>query len=111
MRPRLEILKDIVGFNGGLSTLQNEILQYPWDMAEPLLIISKKDILAILKRFIEKKITAADLEEWANMIEFRDDLDFDEERSQDAIFTLANPDLDGKITEDSVKRIIHELTD
>ena len=111
MRPRLEILKDIVGINGDLSTLQNEILEYPWDIAEPLLSIGKKDILAVLNRFIEKLITAADLEEWANMIECRDDLGFDEERQQDAIFTLANPDLNGNITEDAVKRIIDELSD
>ena len=109
MRNRKNILTDLVYINGNLSELQNELSQYSWDSDEPILIISELHFSDILKRGIENKITFEDIEKWANIIECREDLDFENEKMQEIIFELASPEINGKITKESLKKMFVEL--
>jgi hypothetical protein len=109
MRNRKNILTDLVYINGNLSELQNELSQYSWDIDEPILIISELHFSDILKRGIENKITFEDIEKWANIIECREDLDFENEKMQEIIFELASPEINGKITKESLKKMFVEL--
>lgn len=108
-RNRKEILKDIIQLNGELDDLQIEILQYSWDTEEPILIINKNDIEHILKKCIDGVIDVKLVEDWANFIECRDDLDFEESNLQNIIFELANPYLHGEITKNVLKEMIKKL--
>jgi hypothetical protein len=47
---------------------------------------------------LKGEVQDADVEEWANMVEGRDDVDF-EPMTNAAIFDLANPVLQGPLTE------------
>jgi hypothetical protein len=47
--------------------------------------------------YSDGKISSQELEDWANLIESRDDIGFDSKKLQDIIFKLANPILYGKI--------------
>lgn len=109
MRSRKDILNDLINLNGELNVLHKEISQYEWDIDEPLLIISKKALSSILKKSLEKKISKTDLENWANAIECRDDIDFEEEYMQEIIFELANPTLNDALTDDRLKEMISSL--
>jgi hypothetical protein len=88
MRNRKDILTDLVFLKGDLSELQNELLQYSWDAEKPTLIIGKQDFSNVLKRCIENEINFEDLVSWANVIECRDDLDFEVEEMQEIVFEL-----------------------
>lgn len=109
MRNRKDILTDLVVFKTDLSELQNELSKYSWDIEEPILIISKQDFIKILNRCIENEITFDDLVSWANVIECRDDLDFEVEEIQEIVFELANPEINGEITKERLQEIINEL--
>ena len=109
MRNRADILIDLVNLKSNLAELQKELSQYSWDIETPILIINSKDFTNVLQRCIEDKLTFLEVEKWANAIECRDDLGFEDNNVQEIIFELANPDINGEITKDLLKAIIARL--
>ena len=110
MRNRINILNDLVCFNESLTKLQDELSKHPWDAKESILIITKVHLSNILKKCINNNITVSDLENWANTIECRDDLDFEDEELQEVIFELASPEINGKIIKEQLQKIIEKLS-
>ncbi|KQS24670.1 hypothetical protein [Dyadobacter sp. Leaf189] len=84
------------------------MLQYSPDADEPLLNISKLNFTNLLKRFIEN-LNFENLVERANIIEPRDDLDFEVAEMQEMIFELANPEINGELTKERLQEIIAYL--
>ena len=109
MRSREDVLADLVNLSSELLGLQRELSKYPWDTENSLLIIKKTDFSKILLRSIEGEITFKDLEDWANMIECRDDLGFETFEIQEFIFELSNPEINGIITKQRLQEILKEL--
>ena len=77
MRNRKEILKDIVLINGDLSLLEKELSSYSWDIEKSLVLLKSIDFVTLFKKSIEDKTTFKNLVKWANLIECRDDIDFE----------------------------------
>ena len=109
MRNRTEILKDLVLLQGNIEVLEKELSQYPWDIEKPLFKISTEDLSNLLKRSINDEINFETLTNWANAIECRDDIEFANEKMQETIFELANPEINGEITKERLQEIVDEL--
>ena len=109
MRNRKDILMDLFFFKADLSELQNELSQYPWDAEEHVLIVSQRDLTNVIVRCIKNEITIDEIVTWANVIECRDDLDFEVGEMQEIVFELANPEINGEITKERLEEIINEL--
>jgi len=106
MRNRVNILNDLVYLIGDLSDVQRELSQYSWDTEDPIFIIKKIDFSNILRKCIGEEISFDVLEDWANAIECRDDLGFEDEKMQEIIFELANPEINGEISKERLKEIL-----
>ena len=50
------------------------------------------------------------MEEWANVVECRGDIEMENEKIQEYIFELANPVLNGELTKERLIEIINELS-
>ena len=109
MRNRTDIAQDIVSYKKNLKTLHDELSQYPWDLPESIIEITATDILKIVHKAIIGEITFSELEDWANLIECRDDFSFQNEGLQEIIFQLANPTLNGEIKEESLISLVSKL--
>ncbi len=109
MRTRKEILEDIVSMNGNLCCLENEISSFPWDSEEELIEINSSHLSSVIKGYLEDKVELETLVKWANMIECRDDIGFGNEYHQEVIFELANPEINGETTKDSLKETLAKL--
>ncbi|MCM2356854.1 MAG: hypothetical protein NDI77_01785 [Geobacteraceae bacterium] len=96
MRERKDILNDLVRNKQDISSLVQELSKFPWDCEEPLLILTSHDICKMLDSYISGEISAKVLEDWANAIECREDLGFEEESFQEVVNRLANPILYGE---------------
>ena len=103
------ILLDLVHFKNNIDTLKNMLSQIGFDSETELVSMSRDDIVEILQRSLDKKISFLGLEEWANLIECREDIGFDDEKTQEMIFKLANPYLYGKLDEGHVLSYLNEL--
>jgi hypothetical protein len=109
MRNRIDIVRDIVSYKRNLKTLHDELSQYPWDLPEPILEVTASDILNVLQQALIGEITFRELEDWANLIECRDDFSFQSEGLQEIIFQLANPTLNCEINENSLITLANKL--
>lgn len=109
MRNRKDILRDLVLLQGKIEVLQNELSQYSWDIEKPILKINVEDFSNVLKRNINNEIDFETITNWANALECRDDIDFTDEKIQEVIFELANPEINGNITKERLSEIITEL--
>ena len=114
MNRRAEILQDLVRFEKPAAPLMRELGSFGWDWeGEPLLTLKKEDLLRIIDRFLARDITAAQLQEWAENLEVRDDVAFDEEEKElldDVFFRIATPFINEPLTLDSVRKMRDDLT-
>ena len=103
------ILLDLVHFKNNIDTLKNMLSQIGFDSETELVSMSRDDIVEILQRSLDKKISFLELEEWANLIECREDIGFEDEKTQEMIFKLANPYMYGKLDKKQVLSYLNEL--
>ncbi len=109
MRDRRDILLDLVNNKIDTQSLINELSKYSWDCDEPILIIKNEDICKVLKRYIDGALSSDELENWANAIECREDLAFNNDSLEDVINRIANPVLYGANSIDKIKTIINVI--
>ena len=102
------ILLDLVHFKNNIDTLKNMLSQIGFDSETELVSMSRDNIVEILQRSLDKKISFLELEEWANLIECREDIGFEDKKTQQMIFKLANPYLHGKLDEKQVLSYLNE---
>ena len=113
MKNRLELLTDLVAFNKPIKILADGLSKFDWDYEEQPLIISASQVQDILQRFLDGEFSAKELEEWANIIECREDLEFEEKKHREIeniIYCLANPSLQGEINPTLCKNLFNTLT-
>ena len=103
------ILLDLVHFKNNIDTLKNMLSQIGFDSEIELVSMSRDNIVEILQRSLDKKISFLELEEWANLIECREDIGFEDKKTQEMIFKLANPCLHEKLDEKQVLSYLNEL--
>ena len=96
---RQEAVQALVQFTRPARELRDALAEHPWDWdARALATLTLTDIAHVLRRYEDGDLTADAVETWANLIECREDIDLDEIASE-AIFDLANPELQGPLTE------------
>jgi hypothetical protein len=71
--------------------------------------ISEKDFLTVIKNCLNGELAFEDIERWADAIESREDLNFENEDMQEIIFELANPEINGKINRARLNTIIEQF--
>lgn len=109
---RFLILKDLVSFNKPVNELSNMVSQLDWDYDGQPFIVKASEIKNALKRFLAGECTTQELEDWANLLECREDLEFEEgrlEAIENVIDCLANPVLQGEITLSSCEDLLSSL--
>ena len=96
---RQAILFSLIHLDAPLVDLRAALASISWD-TEPVVTLARQEIAAILQRFFRGEIDAAAVEEWANLVESREDIRFEaghEEAINRAIHDLANPELRGRL--------------
>ena len=69
-------------------------------------------LITVIDRYLAQDITAQDIEDWAKLIECREDLEYASELKyeiEEVINKLSNPVLEGKITPTSCKKMLYVL--
>jgi hypothetical protein len=98
---RTDILNNLISFSNPVKDLGNQLTDLNWDYDGEPVVLRGVQIENILLRFLAGDLNAIELEEWANLIEGREDITFEvehEEAIKDVIYCLANPILQGEIT-------------
>ena len=87
------------------------LASYDWDVAEPIAYLDRSHIESVCCRFLERELSGEQVEAWANAVESREDVTTrpGEDKLNEVVIRLANPYLNGAITEHLLREIIDEL--
>jgi hypothetical protein len=98
---------------GPIEELKFSLAKFSWDSEEDLVILKRKHLLIMLYRFLRGELSSLDLEDWAEAIECREDIAFEEPYQKligEIIFKLANPKiLAGGLSRKNIELLISEL--
>jgi hypothetical protein len=93
-------------FDQSIETLRESLRDFSddWD-DRPLGILRREHVLSVLRRWRAGELSDREVEDWANLVEMRDDLDHDpdDKAVATAVFILANPVLEGRLSEEGPK--------
>ncbi len=98
MSNRKQVLQALITFSSPLEFLSQELRQFEWDYEGKPVIVKPIHIVKIINRFLSGDLNAKDVEDWANLIECREDLAFNHEQLEKIIYALANPEIEGELT-------------
>jgi len=104
---RVEALAQIVTFGSERDKAYLELVKYCYDSDVELFEVSESILAEVLSMFVSGSISEDELEDWANFVECRDDLDY--EKIEGFIYALANPLLLGEITKAKIEKMLKVL--
>jgi hypothetical protein len=107
MATRENVLNDLIKLRRPLSELAGELAGFSWDCEMELVRLTSVDIVTALRKFLDGELSGNDIERWANLIECRDDIDY--EGLSDLIFRLSNPEINGQLDPSAANEILRSL--
>jgi len=113
MNERLKTVSSLVAFSKPLKEISHELSQFDWDYEGEPLIVTSDVIIEVLRRYTSGEINEKEVEDWANLIECREDIAFEEEKEdelENVIYRLANPILEEPLSEKLCERFIAILS-
>lgn len=81
-----------------------------WDAEREVVVLTAEHVQDALERFLSGVSSAHEAEEWANLIEGREDVGYASETVKNAIHVLANPLLNGELTKTSAADLAQGLS-
>ena len=108
---RLSSLNDLINFTKPVSAATNELSAYDWDIDGPLVVLKVGHLTSVLAQYLSGTFSAAQVEDWANAIESREDIKFEPgSHVGQAIHELANPLLTQALSRQSAQAWVAQLT-
>lgn len=101
---REEILRSIVSFKTDIKYLAEVLSTFSWD-SDKLITVTGDDIQHAVAQTLCGNRTAEELEFWADAIEVRDDIGFENESVKEAVFLLANPAINDELSTAHLREI------
>jgi hypothetical protein len=95
------LLMSLLLLDRPLIEIHAAVSKLSWDSDEELCVFTRAHAERALERVIRGELILSDMEEWANLIEGREDIGFEEGREQilrEFVHELANPTLTEQLT-------------
>lgn len=109
---RAQALRALVQLRGELGAAITALALYPWDSSDELVKVTRNDLVRVLNAYLNGDLTARDWGRWADALEGRDDIGFDEgsdELIKEFIFESATPELFEPLTPQLARRWLSRL--
>ena len=103
------ILNKLINYEEPIEVLQKNLKGISWDCDTDLVLLETKHLKQMFSLFTAGKIRESILEEWANLIEGREDIGFENDDIKNIVFELANPILYGDINLGKVENYYNAL--
>ncbi len=110
---RMSTIKDLVSFATPLSELRSKLSKLSWDYEGEQVILGASHIVNVLQKYLNNDLCATEVEDWANAIEGREDIEFDSRNHamiEDIVHELANPVLTQPLTPIRAHMLCRSLT-
>ena len=94
---RRDLLNALLQRTAPPPQISAQLAGVPWD-SDPLVELTDEHLLAALGEYLDGTLDAASIEQWADAIELRDDIEFSRSVHLDIVFELATPYTAGPLT-------------
>ena len=81
------------------------------DLELAVAVVTQRDLSVVLERFVGESMSATEVAEWADFLELRDDVDYDLELVKEVVHELANPVLEGALTQERARILLAALAE
>ena len=91
---RLKLVQNLLSFSMPLHETMTQLAAMGWDYEGMPVTLTGAHLDSVLRRYLAGQLSAADVGNWANLIEGRDDIVFEPgcaDRIDDMVYELANP--------------------
>jgi hypothetical protein len=91
---RLSVIRDLLEISRPLAEISAQLSTLDWDYEGDGEKLTRYHLASALQRYLDNSLSASDIEAWANLIEFREDVSFEEDHYQQiekVLHELANP--------------------
>jgi hypothetical protein len=98
---RVAALNDLVMLRVPPAEAQQRLREFGWDSEEQLVTLTRVDIQRVLDEYLQDNLSPKAVELWANAIEGRDDIGFEdgfENVIKHVVFQLATPEITAALT-------------
>ncbi|HWG73117.1 MAG TPA: hypothetical protein VG184_03570 [Acidimicrobiales bacterium] len=91
---RTQALRDLIDLREPVADAVRRLRAFPWDSDAELTVLGPGNVIHVLDLYLHGVLASAEVEEWAEAIEGRDDIGYEfphGETLKQLIFELANP--------------------
>jgi hypothetical protein len=110
---RINLLQSLVQFDRPLNKVLSDLNQIDWDSEQELVILKRDQIAIILQRYLKGDLQSTEVEDWANAIECREDIGYEEgyeDLLRDLVYELANPLLTRSLSPNIAENFLNSLS-
>lgn len=108
---RARLLQELLHFRRPIADVARDLSVFGWDSEQALVRLQTVHVVDVLTRFLSGEIGREDVEDWANAIECREDVDIvPDSQAANALNELANPVQSRPLTKQSAVEWIAALS-
>lgn len=108
-KDRLKVVKSLIELSQPLDSVAEQLHGFKWDYEGAPVELNSHHLVKVLSAFLDGKMSAADVEEWANLVECREDISFEDTSKEwidQVIHELANPAITTPLNKDRAKELV-----
>lgn len=105
---RTNLLRRLVCYEQPIEPVLDQLRKHGWDCETPVFCVLNEHLVNILNRYLDDELDAAGLQDWAECLEEREDIGFEEGCEtlfRAIIFELGNPEINHGITHKLVESL------
>lgn len=109
MRDRTALVLELINRPKAAEEILLELVEHGWHCEKHLAIISKADVLAVLKQFESGILSAVEICAWANAVGGRTDIGFEfgaDGVVEESLYWLAHPETNGPLNANLCQHIV-----
>ena len=95
---RRKVLLELLNWTSPLREVFAQVALFAWDHETTLVLVERHHLRNALTRYVEGSAISEEMEQWAEALESRDDVGFEDgvaELARELLWKLANPALEG----------------
>lgn len=112
MSDRHTVLRDLIELAKPIDELRRSLAAFEWDFKDIPLTMNGDHLRNVIARYVKGELSAQHVEDWANLLEGREDLTFRSSNAEvlrEILHELANPELTEELSHQRAKELVNRL--